>query len=87
MVRIIVLALNRNRLQTPSKKGHLQLRCEWKRKQRVSVRGFLCPQKALSDKVGHIFHTSILLVYSASRCMNLDAQVVDAVCMGPVHDQ
>ncbi|KAM9643293.1 uncharacterized protein ACIBXB_012284 isoform 6-T6 [Morphnus guianensis] len=26
--------------------------CEWKRKQRVRVGGFLCPQKALSDKPG-----------------------------------
>ncbi|KAM6275841.1 uncharacterized protein M6G45_001066 isoform 1-T1 [Spheniscus humboldti] len=45
-------ALTRNHLRSPSKKGHFQHRCEcgWKRKQRVSVGGFLCPQKALSDK-------------------------------------
>lgn len=73
-------ALTRNHLQSPSKKGHFQHRCEcgWKRKQRVSIGGFLCPQKALSDKVGHIFHISILLVYSAFCCTNLDAKVVDA---------
>lgn len=53
----------------------------------MRVRGFLCPQKALSDKVGHIFHTLILLVYSAFPCTNLDAQAADGILMGPVHDQ
>ena len=51
------------------------------------VGGFLCPQKALSFKVGHIFRTFILLVYSAFYCANLDAQVVDAILVGPVHNQ
>lgn len=58
-------APTRNCLQSPSKKGHFQHRCEcgWKRKERVRVGGFLCPQKALSDKVGQIFHTFMYSAY------------------------
>lgn len=45
----------------------------------MKVRMFLYPQKALSDKVGHIAHALILLVCSAFHCMNVDVQAVAAI--------
>lgn len=77
-------ALTRNPLQSPPKKGHFQHQCGrgWKRKQQVGVRGFLCLQKALSEKVDHIFHTFTLLGCSGFNCTNLDATL-----RGPAHNQ
>lgn len=65
--------LTRNHLQSPSKIRHFLHQCEyeWKRTQWVGVRGLLCQQKALSDEVGYVFHTSACvfsLLLSKLRC-------------------